>query len=176
MLMAMPAQLLTRDQLDAAFTTLSDRLVERITAATVILFGDAAMMFAYDARAAVSHVDAAPQPRGIVLGAARDAGQQLRLPAHWINDQATSSLPSRPADDVVEFRELPNLRLQTLGAESLLAMRALSPYRTEDADDIRLLADRLGISSSIDVEVLVAEIFPGRSLTGRARTILDDLL
>src|SRR4051795_11591032 len=79
----MNGPMLSRERLDAAFAALSDRLVERETDATVVLFGDAAMMFGHDARAAIDHVDAAPTPRGIVLGAARDAGQVLGLPAHW---------------------------------------------------------------------------------------------
>ena len=41
----------TREQLDMAFAALSDRLVERTVDATVVLFGDAAMMFGFDARA-----------------------------------------------------------------------------------------------------------------------------
>lgn len=171
----MPAELLTRGQLDAAFEMLSDRLVDRATDASVVLFGDAAMMFAHDARTAIHHVDAAPTPRGIVLGAARDTGQQLDLPAYWFNDQASSSLPKYLADDFVELWERPNLHVRTLNPELLLAMTALTPNRPEDIDDIRRLANQLGMASSIDIEVLVAEIFPGRSLTGKARSTLDEM-
>ncbi len=172
----MSTTLLSRRELESAFETLSDRLVDRATSATVLLFGDAAMMFAHGAREAIRHVDAAPTPRGIVLGAARDAGQQLGLPAHWINDQASSTLPKYIADDIADLWERPNLKVQTLGPELLLAMTALAPNRPEDIDDITLLAGVLGITSSIDIEVLVAEIFPGRSLTAKARITLDDLL
>lgn len=169
-------KLISRKELDVAFDTLSEELIRRETEAMVVLFGDAAMMFAHDARSAISHVDAAPKPRGIVLGAARDAGQLIGLPAHWINDQATSKLPKYIEDDVVGLFERPNLRVTVLGPELLLAMAALAPNRPEDIDDITLLAELLGITSSIDVEVLVAELFPGRSLSAKAREVLDDLL
>ncbi len=168
--------MLSREQLDVAFETLSQRLVDRMTEATVVLYGDAAMMFAHDARTEIDHVDAAPTPRGITLGAARDAGQQLGLAAHWINDQAASSLPKFLVDDVVDLFERPNLRIQALGPELLLAMAALAPTGPNGVEDIRLLAGMLDITSSIDVEVLVAEIFPGRTLTSKARSVLDDLL
>lgn len=171
----MSARLLSREQLTEAFAALSDRLVERQTAATVLLFGDAAMMFAHDARPEIDHVDAAPIPRGIVLGAARDVGQAIGLPAHWINDQAMGSLPKYIDDDVVELWSRPNLVVRTLVPEVLLAMKALTPNRPEDLDDIRLLAAAAGISDLIDIEVLIAELFPGRTINAKTRTVLESI-
>jgi len=141
--------------------------------ATVVLFGDAAMMFAHDARTEVDHVDAAPTPRGIVLGAARDVGQSLGLQAHWINDQHVGSLPKYLDDDVVELWSQPNLVVCTLIPEVLLAMKALAPNRADDLDDIRVLAAAAGISDLIDVEVLIAELFPGRSINAKSRAVLE---
>lgn len=168
--------MIDRAQLETAFDVLSERLVDRSAVATVVLFGDAAMMFAHDARAAIHHVDATATPRGPVMGAARETGQRLDLPSHWFNDERAGSLPKQLDDDIVELWSKPNLTVKTLNAELLLAMTALAPNRPEDIDDIRTLAAVLGITSSIDVEVLVAEIFPGRTLAGKARATLDDLL
>jgi len=166
---------LNREQLDAAFVALSARLVERETEATVVLFGEAAMMFAHQARTAIDHVDAAPTPRGIVLGAARDVAQSLGLPAHWINDQHAGALPKYLDDDVVELSARPNLVVRTLIPEVLLAMRALAPNPAEDLADIRVLASAAGISDLIEVEVLIAELFPGRSINAKARTALESI-
>lgn len=166
---------LTRDQLDAAFSALSDRLIERGVDATVVLFGDAAMMFGFDARTEIDHVDAAPTPRGLVLGAARDAAKPLGLAAHWINDQSTSLLPKGFGDDVDALWTAPNLAVSALSADQLLVMRALTPSRPEDLDDVRLLSANLGITDLIDIEVLIAEIFPGRTLNAKSRAVLDDL-
>ena len=171
----MTGPLLSRAQLDSAFAALSERLVERQTEAIVVLFGDAAMMFAHHARTEIDHVDAAPNPRGIVLGAARDAGQGLGLPAHWINDQAVGSLPKYLDDDVVELWSAPNLTVRSLGPELLLAMKALAPNRPEDLEDIRILAASAAVTDLIDIEVLIAELFPGRSLNGKARTALESI-
>ena len=171
----MAGPVLNRETLDAAFSALSDRLVKRRTDASVVLFGDAAMMFAHDARTEIDHVDAAPTPRGIVLGAARDAGQALGLPAHWINDQSVGSLPKQVDDDVVELWSQPNLTVRTLVPEVLLAMTALAPNRPEDLDDVRVLARCAGIADLIDIEVLIAELFPGRSLNAKSRTVLDSI-
>ena len=165
----------TREQLDMAFAALSDRLVERTVDATVVLFGDAAMMFGFDARAEIDHVDAAPTPRGLVLGAARDAAKPLGLPAHWINDQSTALLAKGFADDVDPLWTAPNLAVVAVSADQMLAMRALAPARPEDLDDIRLLAARLGITDLIDIEVLIAEIYPGRTLNAKSRATLDEL-
>ena len=172
----MPAPMIDRQQLEAAFDTMSERLVARQTEASVVLFGDAGMMFGHDARTEIHHVDAMATPRGQVMGAARETAEQLDLPAHWFTDQAAASLPKHLDDDIVELWVKPNLVVSTLGTELQLAMTALAPNRPEDIDDIRLLAGAAGITSSIDVEVLVAEIFPGRSLAAKARATLDDLL
>jgi hypothetical protein len=167
--------MLTRDQLDIAFVSLSQRLVERGVDATVVLFGDASMMFAFDARTEIDHVDAAPTPRGLVLGAARDVGKVVGMPAHWINDQATASLAKDFVDDVIPLWTAPNLDVRSISAEQMLAMKALAPTRPEDLDDIRIVAARLGITDLIDIEVLIAEIFPGKSLGGKVRTILEPM-
>ncbi|MCU1364467.1 MAG: hypothetical protein JWN39_106 [Ilumatobacteraceae bacterium] len=165
----------SRDQLDAAFAALSDRLVERGVEATAVLFGDAAMMFAFDARTEIDHVDAAPTPRGLVLGAARDAAKPLGLPAHWINDQSTSALAKGFADDTDPLWTAPNLAVVAVSADQMLAMRAIAPTRPEDLDDVRLLAANLGITDLIDIEVLIAEIYPGRTLNAKSRAVLDEL-
>ncbi len=172
----MAATLLTRDELQVALDALSARLVERDTVATLLLFGDAAMMFAHGARESVDHIDVVPAPRGLVLGAARDVAQRLDLGAHWINDQSAGAVPKDLLDgDVVDLWERPNLTVRALGPELLLAMSALAPNRPEDRDDIVRLATGLGLTSSIDVEVLVAELFPGRTLNAKARSVLDEL-
>lgn len=168
--------MIDRVQLETAFDVLSERLVARQTEATVMLFGDAAMMFAHDARTEIHHVDVTASPRGQSMGAARETAQQLGLPVHWFTDERAGSLPKHFDDDIVDLWIKPNLTVKTLGAEMRLAMTALAPNRPEDIDDIRTLAGALGITSSIDVEVLVAEIFPGRTLAGKARATLDDLL
>jgi hypothetical protein len=166
---------LSREQLDSAFAVLSDRLVDRQTEATVVLFGDAAMMFAHNARTEIDHVDAAPTPRGIVLGAARDAGQQLGLAAHWINDQHVGSLPKYLDSDVVELWTAANLVVRTLEPELLLAMKALAPNRPADLEDLQLLAAAANITDLIDIEVLIAEVFPGKSLNAKTRTLLEPM-
>jgi hypothetical protein len=167
--------LFTRDQLDAAFHALSSRLDARAVEAQVVLFGDAAMMFAYDARESIDHVDAAPRPRGQVLGAARDAAGPLGLPAHWINDQSVGALPKFIDDDLTDLFQLPHLAVRTLVPEVLLTMSALAPTRPEALDDLRSLAAAANIVDLIDVEVLIAEIFPGRSLSAKARTVLESV-
>lgn len=172
----MSAAQFSRGQLDTAFAALSVRLVEREVDATIMIFGQAAMMFAHDVRAAVTHVDASPNPRGLVLGAAREAGAPLGMPAHWINDQAAGTLPRFVETDVVELWRAPNMRVTTLSAEVLLAMTALTLPSLHGAADITVLAERAGITSSIDVEVLIAELYPNRTLNAKARVALDDLL
>ena len=169
----MPDELFSRATIEAAFSALSDSLVARETQSTIVLFGDAAMMFAFDARDAIDHVDGSAKPRGLTLGAARDAATVLGLPHHWLNDQRVSSLARDHADDVLPLWTAPNLEVVSISAEQLLAMKALAPERPADLDDLRLLSERTGIKYLIDAEILVAEIFPGKTLNAKVRTTLE---
>ena len=95
------------------------------------------------------------------------------MPAHWVNDQSTGTLAKDFRDDVVPLWTAPNLAVSSVSADQLLAMKALAPNRPVDIEDIKLLAARLEIVDLIDIEVLIAEIFPGKSLNGKVRTTLE---
>ncbi|WP_159104553.1 hypothetical protein [Plantactinospora sp. BB1] len=47
--------------------------------------------------------------------------------------------------------------------------------RRRDAEDIRFLVERLGLTSAEQVLRLCGEIFPEEEVPGRARLVLDDV-
>jgi hypothetical protein len=66
------------------------------------------------------------------------------------------------------------LRVSAASPEHLLAMKVLAARR-RDIGDIRLLVERLELTSVIEVLAVCAEVFPDEEVPARARLILEDL-
>lgn len=132
------------------------------------------MALAYDARRATRDIDAVFQPHGVVLDEARAVAEELGLPHWWLNEQASAYVA--PGGDVAAPRvfDHPGLRVAAASPEHLLAMKVLAARR-RDADDIRFLVDRLGLTTAKQVLDLCSEVFPEEEVPGRARLVLDDL-
>ncbi|MGH3999914.1 MAG: hypothetical protein ACRDTJ_20920, partial [Pseudonocardiaceae bacterium] len=90
-----PDRLLDRSLLRRAFDLLAAKLARRGVVGELHVFGGAAMVLAYDARAATRDVDALFQPDGPVLEAAWEVATELGLPKSWLNNQASSYVSGR---------------------------------------------------------------------------------
>jgi hypothetical protein len=68
----------------------------------------------------------------------------------------------------------PGLRVFAASPEHLLAMKALAT-RPRDAEDIRQLAEVLGLHAAPQVLALVRDIFPEEEPPARLRLLLEDI-
>jgi hypothetical protein len=167
--------LLDRKTLERAFTLLAEGLARRGVVGEVHVFGGAAMVLAFDARAATRGVDALFQPDGHVLAAASDVARALDLPRSWLNNQASVYVSGVAGLGMPVF-DHPNLRVMVTPPEHLLAMKVRAARATRDADDIRLLLDALQLDDIVTVEALIHRYFPDEPLSSRSRMLLEDLL
>jgi hypothetical protein len=55
-------------------------------------------------------------------------------------------------------------------------MKVIAARGVRDGDDIRLLLDRLRITTAAGVWQIVARYFPGQTITERSRLLVEDLL
>jgi len=171
----MSEPLLDRDLLRRAFALLAERLAVRGVVGEVHVFGGAAMVLAFDARAATRDVDALFEPDGKVLDAAHEVATELGLPRSWLNNQASSYLSGRAGRGTPVF-DHPNLRVMTTPTEHLLAMKVRAARAARDADDVRLLLHHLELRDVAVVETTVARYFPDEPLSEHSRLLLEDLL
>jgi hypothetical protein len=171
----MSEPLLDRVLLRRAFTLLAERLAVRGVVGEIHVFGGAAMVLAFDARAATRDVDALFEPDGLVLDAAREVAAELELPRSWLDDQASSYASGRAGRGTPVF-DHPNLRVMTTPPEHLLAMKVRAARVARDADDVRLLLLHLELRDVAAVEAIVARYFPDEPLSERSRLLLEDLL
>ena len=171
--MSDPSPLLDRAGIEEAFRRLGERLAKRGVVADLYVFGGA-MALAYDSRRATRDVDALFEPHGIVLEEALAVAAELGLPRWWLNEQASTYVA--PGGDPAASRvfDHPGLRVFAASPEHLLAMKAFAA-RPRDAEDIRQLAQVLGLHNADDVLASVHEIFPDEEPPARLRLLLEDI-
>jgi hypothetical protein len=167
--------LLDRQALERAFTLLGEKLKRRHVIGEVFIFGGAAMVMAYDARRATRDVDALFSPDGPVLESVREVARELNLPNSWLNNQASSYVSSKAGTGRAVF-DHPNLRVLATPPEHLLAMKVRAARAVRDADDIRILLDRLELRTVDQVLALVSNYFPDEPLSDRSRMMLEDII
>lgn len=167
--------LLDREVLRRAFSLLADRLARQGVVGEVHVFGGAAMVLAFDSRAATRDVDALFAPDGKVLEAAWEVASELGLPRSWLNNQASSYVSGRAGRGTPVF-DHPHLRVMTTPMEHLLAMKVRAARAVRDADDVRVLLAELGLREVDAVTEIVARYFPDEPLSERSRLLLEDIL
>ncbi len=166
--------LLDRSQIQELFRQLADRLQKRGVVGELYVIGGAAMALAYDARRATRDIAAVFERHGVVHEEALALAEEVGLPRWWLNDQASVYVASGGDAEAPRSFDHPNLRVMTASPEHLLAMKAIAARR-RDLGDLRLLADRLGLTSSDQVLDLCRRVFPDEDLPDRARLLLEDL-
>lgn len=166
--------LLDRAQLEQAFTTLGERLARRGVVADIFIVGGAAMALAYDTTRVTRDVDSLFVPHGIVLDEARNVAKDLGLPPWWLNEQASVYISGKDDPGKRRVFDHPGLRVTAASPRHIFAMKALAA-RTRDVDDLRLLADMIGVDSAETALRICAEFFPDEEIPPRSSAVLRDL-
>jgi hypothetical protein len=163
-----------RAELERAFTALGERLVRRGVVADVFVVGGAAMALAYDATRVTRDVDARFVPHGIVVEEARAVADELGLPYWWLNEQATVYISGKDDPGKRRVFDHPGLRVMAASPDHIFAMKAFAA-RTRDIDDLRLLANILGIDSAEAALEICANFYPDEPVSSRSTAVLREL-
>lgn len=167
--------LFDRARLREAFDLLAAKLARRQVVGEIHVFGGAAMVLVFDARAATRDVDALFVPDGPMLDAAAEVADELSLPRSWLNNQASSYVSGRAGRGTPVYDHA-NLRVMVTPPEHLLAMKIRAARAVRDVEDIRLLLDALGTTTIDHAIEVVGRYFPDEPLSDRSRQLLEDLL
>jgi predicted nucleotidyltransferase len=166
--------LLGRAELERAFTALGERLASRGVVADVFVVGGAAMALAYDAGRVTRDVDAMFVPHGIVIEEARRVADDLGLPYWWLNEQASVYISGKDDPGKRRVFDHPGLRVMAASPDHIFAMKALAA-RTRDIDDLRLLADIVGVESADAALRICADFYPDEPVSPRSAAVLREL-
>jgi hypothetical protein len=140
-----------RAEMERAFTALGERLQRRGVVADVFVVGGAAMALAYDATRVTRDIDATFVPHGAVIEEARRVADDLGLPYWWLNEQASIYISGKNDPGKRRVFDHPGLRVAAASPAHIFAMKAFAA-RTRDIDDLRLLADIIGIESADEAQ------------------------
>jgi hypothetical protein len=132
------------------------------------------MALAYDAQRVTRDVDAVFVPHGVVLEEARTVATALGLPPWWLNEQASTYVSTQHDAGKREVFDHPGLRVMAASPEHVFAMKAFAA-RSRDEDDLRALAEIIGVTTVDAALILCARFFPDESLPTRSRAMLEDL-
>lgn len=164
---------LSAEDIETAFSALAAELARREVRAEVFVVGGAVMCVALKVRTATKDVDAWFAPAPEVREAVRAVAASLDLPEDWLNDAAKAFLPERARFE--RWREWPSLEVSVADERTLLAMKCAAARTAEDAGDIRILADRLGLKSSAEMLEVVLAFFPPERIPVRAQLLLEEM-
>jgi hypothetical protein len=165
--------LLTRERIEEALAALDTELGRAGQRASVHLMGGAVMCLVFRAREATRDVDAWFDEAAVVRAAAARVAEVLQLPSDWLND-AAKAMPAGARFEA--WRSFPNLEIFTAHARTMFAMKCAAARTAEDAGDIRLLANELGITTSSDALAAVDQYYPAERLPVRTRLLLEEML
>jgi hypothetical protein len=165
---------LTREQIVRALEQLDEELAAVGVKAQAYLVGGAVMCLALDARDSTRDVDAWFTEPGAVRAAVRRVAARLDLPQDWLNDAARAFVPECAGFE--RWRSLSHLEILVADLRTLFAMKCAAARTHEDASDVKLLAERLGLKSSAQALDLVLRYYPAERLPVRTRLLLEELL
>src|SRR3954447_13863728 len=139
-----------REEIVALMTALGATLSERGVDGEMYVVGGAAIALAYDPRRSTRDIDAVFEPKLAIYEAAAEVAEQFGLPPGWLNDAVKGFLAG---DDpgASPILDVPGLRCLAASPRMLLALKVLAHRAGEDEDDVLLLADALGLSTSGEV-------------------------
>jgi hypothetical protein len=161
-----------RDEIVRALSALGRRLHERGVVGEMYVVGGAAMAMAYDLRRSTRDIDAVFEPKMVIYEAAAQVAEELGLPVGWLNDAVKGFLVEDP--EAAPVLDVPGLRCLVASPRMLLALKVLAHRVDEDEDDVGLLAQMLGLTTSAEVLEIAESVF-GDRLDAAARFFVQEL-
>jgi len=113
-------------------------------------------------------------PHGIVVEQAGRVADDLGLPRWWLNEQASVYISGKDDPGKRRVFDHPGLRVMAASPDHIFAMKALAA-RTRDIDDLRLLADIVGVDSADAALRICAEFYPDEPVSPRSAAVLREL-
>jgi hypothetical protein len=165
-----------RDEMEAAFSDVSNRLSGEEISARIFVIGGAAMVLAFSARFSTADVDADFYPPDVVRAVARQVAAERGLPEDWLSDAAKGFLPSFKEPDWRPVFRFDHLEVSTADERSLLAMKLRASRGRRDIGDIRLLLRLCDVDTVGQALGIYDEYFPDDPLPERATPLLKRAL
>jgi hypothetical protein len=176
-----------RATLEGAFERIGEMAVAAGKIVEISVYGGSALVLTLNHRPATRDVDAVfERDRAFIRRATEDVAAEFGWRSDWLNDGVKGYLSRVDTQPGVKtlFRTFPagKLGLRVLVASpgylfamKCLAMRAGGVSELGDIDDVRRLADMLGLRTADEAITLVARYYPADALPPKTRFGLEEM-
>ena len=179
----MPIKNLTKADILAGLTRLSELAGKEDVILEISLYGGALMLLAYDSRQTTKDVDAIIHPPEVGRRLAARVAMEMGWHDDWLNDEVRFFVSTVETRQSWKPRGLnaPNLRISRPTAKYLLAMKVMAcrkaiPGYSGDEADIGFLLGEMTITSAAEVEDIVDQYFPDTVLPAATAAVIEKLL
>ncbi|MCY0909962.1 MAG: DUF6036 family nucleotidyltransferase [Sulfobacillus thermotolerans] len=156
---------MTKDDMERAFQALSETLNREGHQAEIVIAGGAWMALVLGSRDVTKDIDAyLSAPTEPIRRAVLRVANTLNLPQDWLNDGIKGFFYGTPPQNL--WREYPALRVYTVTADYMLAMKVFAA-RNEDREDTKALIRHLSITTATEVLDIVERYIPLSLLTSK---------
>jgi len=167
----------TAEQIMEVLTELGERLDRQGLEAEIYIVGGAAMLLGYDRRVVTRDIDAVLLPASVIDDVASEmAAERGDLPPRWLNDAVVPLLPRVADSRRWELMSVPGLTVQVASPEHLLAMKARACRGPRDLEDIAVLCEVLGLTSTGEVWQICDSIWGNDMISAEMRGLVDEFL
>ena len=166
--------MLTKDRIMHSLSRLGKELTALGLHGEILLTGGATMCLIHSARDMTKDIDALYEPKTIINQLVAKIAVEEGLPNGWLNDSVKGFVSvTAPRED---FLSLPGLKITTVTADYLLAMKLMSArYGETDYNDIRFLVKKLGIMTIEAMHELVLKYYPLEHILPKTQYIIEQL-
>jgi hypothetical protein len=179
----MPLKNLTKADILAGLTRLSELAQKENVLLEISLYGGALMLLAYDSRQTTKDVDAIIHPPEIGRRLAARVAQEKGWHDDWLNDDVrffVSTVETRHSWTPPGLNA-PYLKISKPTAKYLLAMKVMAcrkaiPGYSGDETDIAFLLRKMAIKNAAEVEAFVDQYFPDTVLPAATFAVIERLL
>ena len=167
--------MMTREQILDCLQQLGDELAAQGLHGEILLTGGASMCLIHEARDMTKDIDALYEPKMIINKIASKIAERNGLPQNWLNDGVKGFIGANaPTEDYMVFN---GLRVQTVTAEYLLAMKLMSSRQGEkDYEDIRFLLNKLGVTSVEQAYCILETYFSASKILPKTMYVIESML
>lgn len=167
--------MLTKEELTRALERLSGELEQLGLQGEILLTGGASMCLVHSARDMTKDIDALYEPKTVINSLVSKIAVEENLPDDWLNDSVKGFvIPAAPREDFLTY---PGLKVTTVTAEYLLAMKLISArYGETDYGDIRFLMQKLGISDVERLREIVTTYYSPDQILPKTRYLIEQLV
>jgi hypothetical protein len=167
--------MLSKEKMLEYLRQLGEELSKRGMEGEILLTGGAAMCLVHSARDMTKDIDALYEPKSVINKITADIAEREGLASDWLNDGVKGFVGANAP--VEEFLTFDGLRVQTVSAEYLLAMKLISArYGETDYKDILFLLNKLNITTIEAATDVLLSYFPQTQILPKTQYVLEELI